>query len=83
MATFENRWTPANFLQIGGFIVVIVGGWYTLSGKVEATSREVDRVEVRLEKVQGETVANDKRLTRIEDKLDYLVERLTPARPAP
>lgn len=78
MATFENRWTPANFLQIGGFVIVIIGGWYTLAGKVESTGREVDRVEIKLEKVQSENISNDKRLTRIEDKLDYLVDRLTP-----
>lgn len=80
MVTFENKWTPGQVVQICMLALAIISGGYVFFGQVEANVRDIVRLQNQIEAVQKETVSGDKRLTRIEDKIDLVIDRLAPAR---
>ncbi len=85
--SYRNDWTPGQLVQIAMLSLTIIGGSYAFFGQIEANGRgvsengrDIARLESDIANIQKETINGDKRLTRIEDKIDLVIDRLAPAR---
>jgi hypothetical protein len=70
---YENKWTPAQLIQIALLLFVGIGGWFELSSRVAASETAIVRIETEFkETAKALAVSNQNLLNFVNTKSDYI-----------